>query len=540
MKANTLGIKFPIHDIFYYDGYAGEWILTDRGKEVSTPRIGEDVSVFFKENKSEDSEWIIWCPKHQRYEHPGKGGTKKHCRAKGSCLFFFKPPKVDPLMWCSGVWRWQIRLDSPEADLQIITDYAAVNCKKKFIWSRLQSELVPYIQVASQCSYRANLSQKQVPGYSCPDWMKPDTFPDEIAKRVTEILKYAMPEVHNKNIFIPKFLDYCGTQSSDLEHIVKHPYDIQISYLRRFVGDDFFEDEITSDGAKNYERLCSYLGIHPPASIRKEYMADPYALIMYMWLSKLGFKDINAIRLFLVPPIMDKIRFKSVEFDPERHLIRGFRLPCTHSGMDFVFYVRWMLKNGKEEMPLAKQIVQALSGKWERWQDDMLRMFHEYYPFLSEDTKKLVKRRGISEASHDALVHESFGIELKKSTISYQSPKIHALNSVVGGFEFHVVTDTRELPIIGRKLSNCVASYVDRMLRQQCLIVAASSGNAYQACIELGIAEKDSNGLVERMAVYQCLGRFNRLLKDKAQAACIAWVRQNGLEMRCDDLPLAG
>lgn len=435
----------------------------------------------------------------------------------------------------TGMWRWTILQESLESDIEIAAEWLSVGWEKRFLWKRMRSVLLPAVK-NGRASYRIKLTEEQTPEQCGKEQRYLKVFPPIIANRLLEIIGGGLSLIHNHRVLVPECINARGMRIEDLLRVIQHPNDVHISYLENFLGPRIYEEQFSKDYTDNYPALCTYLGIDPPKSVRKEYLKNPFAIVAYFWLVRLGFKDINAIRLFFCPSVIGRTYFDKVWFDPEYRLIRNFTLPCTYSGMDFVFYVRWMLRNGKDEMPLAKQIVKLLSEKWEYWYDDTLRMFHEYYPFLSEDTKQIIKRRGISGESHDALIHESYCIDMKKVNISYNSPMILRLESIVMGFAFHVVSDTSELPIIGRKLANCVASYANRMLKKQCLIVTASDEEDYQACIEVSVAGKNKEGAIDRLRVVQCLGRFNRRLKGEILNACRQWVHQNKIEIGCMDI----
>ncbi len=532
-------LQYPIRECFYYDAYKGQWFAApeDENDEVNP---ATDVSLIFPalrriDRKPNGEEWVVWCQTHQRYEPWKKDAPDSCCKLKLRHCILDEKPKASAMIRASGLWRWMIIQDSLEGELQIVSEWLSVGWEKKFIWKRMSSVLIPQVKIDS-ASYRVKLSEKETTGNCGHDRRRPPAFPRVLSKRLFAILSESMSLIYKRHILIPQCIDEYGMGINDVWRIVRNPNDVHISYLENFLGKAYYAEHVSQNCIDNYPTICAYLDIDPPKSVRKEYLKDPFSIIVYFWLVRLGFQDINAMRLFFCPAIMGHTNFYNVWFDPEYRLIRNFTLPCTRSGMDFVFYVRWMLRNGKDEMPLAKQIVKLMSERWEQWHDDTLRMFHEYFPFISEDTKQIVKRRGISGESHDALVHESFSVDMKRVNITYQSPMILRLDSVVLGFTFHVVTDTSELPVIGRKLSNCVASYSGSMSKKQCLIVTASDEKDYQACIEVSIAGKNKDGLVDRLRVVQCLGRFNRRLQGDILHACRQWVQQNQIEIGCMDI----
>lgn len=532
-------LQYPVHEAFYYNAWTDQWMPSAAQDVDALPDPDKNVSLIFpaypRSDWARNKQKIVWCPNHQRYESWDKNAPEGCCSLMACHCVLDEVPKKSAIIRASGMWRWTILQESLEGDIEIAAEWLSVGWEKKFLWRRMRPALIPVIKIG-RASYRIKLTEGQTPEQCGREQRYLKVFPPVIANRLLEIISEGLSMIHNHHILVPQCISVHGMKLNDLLRVIKNPNDVHISFLKNFLGQKIYEELFSKNCTDNYLKLCAYLGIDPPNSVRKEYLKNPFAIVAYFWLVRLGFKDINAIRLFFCPSVIGRTYFNAVWFDSENRLIRNFTLPCTHSGMDFVFYVRWMLRNGKDEMPLAKQIVKLLSEKWERWYDDTLRMFHEYYPFLSEDTKQLVKRRGICGDSHDALIHESYGVDMKRVNIDYQSPMILRLDGNILGFTFHVVTDTSELPVIGRKLSNCVASYASSMSKKQCLIVTASDVADYQACIEVSIAGKNKEGLVDRLRVVQCLGRFNRRLQGDILNACRQWVQQNQIEIGCMDI----
>lgn len=531
---------FPIRECFFFDAEKDEWFADEDVSELEFIHSEDEVSLIFPAQKNnswrEDSNKIVWCAKHLKYEPWSRERDDGHCQLQKRHCVLSEAPQDKTMFFATGLWRWIIIQESPNDDLQIIGEWISVKWKKKFIITRMSSVLIPYVAKISQAGYKINLRQRTASEIGMFGRKFKDRIPPDVSKRLREIISQVLSGIFKHYVLLPQCMEKYGLYTSDLQRIAHFPNDVHISYLQRFLGEEYFEENCRDEAADHYPRLCDYLGIAPPDSIRKEYLKDPYSIIVYFWLMRLGFQDVNAIRLFFCDTIMGRTYFGGAYFDPEYRLIRGFRLPCTNSGMDFVFYVRWMLRNGKGEIPLAKQIIKTLAEGWQRWHDDMLKMFHEYYPFLAEETKQIVKRRGLSGESHDVLVHESYAVDMKKINIEYKAQAIQNLNGYFDGLKFHVVTDTAELPIIGRHLSNCVASYADRMVKQRCLIVTASDSRDYQICMEILLDGKNEDGDVKKLRLVQCLGRYNKRLQGDLLLACRRWIVHNQIIIECHDI----
>lgn len=533
-------LLFPIRESFFFDAEKGEWFADENFSEQENTPTGNDVTFIFPANKTDSwqevSDKMVWCSTHCKYELWSREKSEDCCKLNKRHCILSAVPQDKTMIFATGMWRWLIIQESPEDDLQIIAEWLSVKWEKKFIIKRMCSVLIPYVAKVSRAGYKINLSKRTASeiGMFCRRYK--DKIPAAISKRVREIITQVLSVICGHYVLLPQCIEKYGLYTCDLQRIAYFPNDVHISYLQKFLGDEYFEENCKDETTEHYARLCKYLRINPPDSIRKEYLKDPYSIIVYLWLKRLGFQDVNAIRLFFCDTIMGRIYFGCTYFDSEYRLIRGFRLPCTNSGMDFVFYVRWMLRNGKGEMYLAKQIIKTLADGWQRWHDDMLKMFHEYYPFLSEETKQTVKKKGLSGESHDVLIHESYAVDMKKFTVEYKSPTIQNLNGRFDGLNFHVVTDTAELPIIGRHLSNCVASYADSVVKKRCLIATASDNKDYQICMEILLEGKNEEGFVKKLRLVQCLGKYNKRLTGDLLINCRRWIVHNRIIIDCNDI----
>ena len=531
---------FPIRESFFFDAEMDEWFADENVSNIEILPDKDDISLIFPSKKNdsrqEESGKIVWCAKHLKYETWSRGASDNHCKLQRRHCVLNSAPKARTMIFATGVWRWLIIQESLEADLQIIAEWLSVKWEEKFIITRMSSVLIPYIEKVSQAGYKINLSQRTAFEIGLFVHKYKDKFPTNVAKRLRDIITQDLSAIFGHYVLLPQRIEKYGLYTRDLQRIVNCPNDVHISYLQSFLGKEFFDKNCRNEESNHYVALCDYLRISPPDSIRKEYLKDPYSIIVYLWLKRLGFQDINAIRLFFCDTIMRRTYFGGSYFDPEYRAIRGFSLPRTYCGADFVFYVRWMLKNGKGEMTLAKQIIKAVTDGWQRWHDDMLRMFHEYYPFLAEETKKIVKKRGLSSESHTALVYESYEVNLKRVTIDYKSPMIKNLNGFFDGLNFHVVTDTTELLVIGRHLSNCVASYASSVAYRHCLIVTASDSKDYQICMEILLEGKNEDGFVKKLRLVQCLGKYNKRLQGDLLMVCRRWIVQNRIIIDCKDI----
>lgn len=534
-KVIIIDIKqcFPINKNFFLDAENGVWLADETVGDNEIFPDADNVSLIFPVEKVKldwkEARKMVWCNVHGKYEFWGRKGDI-YCKLKKRCCFLNEVPHDRAMFLASGLWRWLLIQEKPDAEIQIIAEWLRVKWKKKFIFTKMRSIFVPYVIKPYRVGYKINLQQKKLVeqglfGRKCWDYI-----PAEIAKSLIDIMTMDLTKIYGHYVLIPQFLKKSGMYINDLYCILNFPNDVHIGFLQKFLGKEYFTKNCLDGASEHYTAVCKYLDIKPPDGIRKEYLKNPYAIVIYFWLIRLGFQNINAIRLFFCDGIMFRTYFSDAYFDPKYRTVYRFYLPCNYSKIDFAFYVRWMLKNGKSEMQLARQITKILTKGWEIWHDDILRMFHEYYPLLADETKKLVKRRCLSSEVHDALAHESYAINMQQIIVEYKSPIILQLNENFAGLKFHVVTDTTELPIIGRHLSNCVTSYAKKIVNKECLIVTASDEADYRICMEIRLEKKNEDGLVEKLKLVQCRGKYNKCLEGELFFACSQWLEHNQID----------
>ena len=108
--------------------------------------------------------------------------------------------------------------------------------------------------------------------------------------------------------------------------------------------------------------------------------------------------------------------------------------------------------------------------------------------------------------------------------------EVYALNGVIGEVSFRVIDQMAELADIGSAMSNCVASYMDAVVRWRTIIAVGMIGKEYKICIELRPKTKDEKNQPIAFACYQALGRFNRKLEGVERAAYRTWIKEKGIE----------
>lgn len=546
MDAESRVIACGLDRAFRYDLFSDSWIEdAELAGDIISEKTLEALPVSLIEEGYRDR-WTnnvrpgLWCKKHMDYENIDMTAkqTEKGCKLDKLHVVMKKSLSGVSILGEYVPFRWRVRQAEGDDWLKISADVLYIRSEEKFIWRRMKTIRIPKLSLR-YIEYSLNMKtteKKCLPadtlGYWCTDGYSfnvEQAIPNVVIKAGLEKLQQTAKELFGKSFILNEHnWDY-----GSLWEAVENPYDINICWLKKFLNVKY-DDIVSRDCSDNYQAVCKYLEIDPPKSIKKLYLDRPFTLIFYTWLTRLGFTDINAIRLFFAPKIMRRIGFGGVKFNAEDHLIYNFTLPFIYSGMDFVFYVRWMINNGKDEMALAKQLMRFLLEVWCRDYDDMLRMFHAYYPFISEETKQLVKRRGICAETHDELAHEINNIDIKNCQIHY-SPEVLALNSYTRGYTFCIVENTMELPQIGRAMHNCVAAYSSNVKSGNTIIAYAKDEEDIQACIEIRVGKRNNEVV---LAIVQALGKYNRYLNGSALLACREWAENNNIQICTNQLNL--
>ena len=524
----------PVDELFTFDYKQNAWVKqADFWQDKRKLKAKNVTLIFYNSGKSfgldyEDHIYIMWCDKHQAYERYQENGiTENGCRPN---YFQFYADDIHPrhpsVLGKSLPIFWHVKQSKIDEALEVTVQTLKIKLLKAIKESDNDIIYAPTIELGKVFSYTffpATKTYKAIPASVNRRWGVDFCVPWPVVYKVQSCLRNTMSRLTGRNVLLPE--NETIRQWTDLWHVIEHPEDVHICYLQDFFG--YAYEVLFFKGKNHYELTCKVLNIKPPKSIRRYYLQNPYAILLYTWLTRIGFKDINAIRIFMNS--MYYHCMDSVRLNIKTGKMHNCSLPCASSGMDFVFYVRWMLLRGKEEMPLARQLDKLMREGWTRLYDDMLHMFHLYYLVLPEQTKELVKRRGICLDTHNALAYDTTFVNVVAKTIQYND-EVYALNFKIGDVNFRVIDNMAELAGVGRAMSNCVASYMDRVLQLDVIIAVGMIGEEYKICIELRPKTKNKQGQPVTFACYQALGRFNYDLYGNEKTAYKIWIKEKNIE----------
>lgn len=310
----------------------------------------------------------------------------------------------------------------------------------------------------------------------------------------------------------------------------ERPFDLQIVYLKAFIGRDF-EQQFPFAEKDCYTRLCRYLDVQPPKSVRRAYTYNPYAILWYLFFRKWGIEDPRYWQPFLrLDNCISGVRLDRFVYDREnKQIVYGDRYN-RRRWEKVEWYLRWVL-NQLGTKKFCRHLLILSKRPLDSWQYDMIEGLWEYHDRLPVELSAVVLKEGLTECIHDMLSAAINGLQQgKQNEWLHYNKTIQALECQIAGFEFHLVHETAELFRIGVALRNCVATYRERVLAGESIILTMKKAGVYSACLELN----------REKAVVQVLGKCNARLHGEALQICRYWVQVMGLSVLTDQLDDAG
>lgn len=218
-------------------------------------------------------------------------------------------------------------------------------------------------------------------------------------------------------------------------------------------------------GSDVYNEWCRHYHFKSFPALRKEFETRPGVLREFQRLRDWGFRDVNVM--------MDAIK---------RYPLGGLSDHCK-------LFVEQSLKKRPERATMRAIFKDPRLDAYKR--NDLARMFSSYYEELAPQDREGVLRHGFTKYNHDLLAKVISRLHNPNRTFVYAKEEL-ALEEEGGrglaageGYEFRLPKDSYTLSDVGAALHNCVASYRDRVLRKNCLIVYALWRGRYALCIEV-------------------------------------------------------
>lgn len=317
-----------------------------------------------------------------------------------------------------------------------------------------------------------------------------------------------------------------------------HPFDWNISVFRSFLGEKVYKKLFPREQKDNFRPLCAYLGIHPTKSLRRAYGKNPYAILWYLLLKRIGVTDLNLIQKFYafdkdiagIPfsharwmdgkiEIVDDYG-RIMEDDNDLGLLWGYGGRYI-SWPAIEYYLHWVKKN-KNERAMANEFYRLAKRGITQEMSDTMTQFKMYEDKMPLTLRWRLLKHGLTHEMHDLISEAVLSWEMKEENKAVEyPPEDQTLEASIGDYVFRLVKQTKELSSIGRKMHNCVASYRKRVLSHQSMIVTARRDGEYAICIELD----------DKHVMQQAYAPHNKYLSGDALAACLIWVKLNEIRV---------
>ena len=317
---------------------------------------------------------------------------------------------------------------------------------------------------------------------------------------------------------------------------VIRPFDLNIVFLKKFLRDfitdekrnDIFDKVFPYEQKDNYRKFCKMLEIKPPKSLRKAYTFNPYSIIWYMIFRQWGIEDINLIQKFLyLDRNICSISLRDLCYERTNNKVVCLADDFAEKWEAVELYCQWLMDRNKIKRMLNWLYDVSTGNALSDMQWDILRSFHDYFNNLSDEVKDRLLRDGLTKYVHDAIGAEitSFSQNLSHHKI-YYSDEILKYECRINQYEFRLVRNTAILPKLGAAFNNCVASYRQRVLSHETIIMYLTEGNEYLACIEINRNHR----------IVQALGKYNKKLYDQVGRLVSFWADMNNLNVTKIDL----
>lgn len=462
----------------------------------------------------------IYCIKHRDFEHIEEcdgyvAKTDTGCTLE-CCAIPQSIPKDKETYWAPMYWR--IRQEKPNCPVRVSAGFAITNMRHEL----LDWRYMDYSYQLREGGFWITFDKKD--GFTSPH----ELFRKEGVILPDVVMDVILDRLRDNAAFIYGFRPSILSRMQGLQKIfafLDRPLDLNISYLRKFIGEDF-DKLFPCDATDNFRSLCEYLGIHPSKSLRKAYTFNPYAVVWHMLLRQFGVHDVNLIQQFygfdngIANFFLSKfVYFKENGLVGRQAEDEAYRWKCVE------FYYRWILANRGEKVFVHRLLKMTQDGVSDSEQE-AIENFYAYYRSLSPSVKDEILEHGMTSRIQQVIEKEIARIEDGGMTFHY-SPDEIAYEDSVAGFSFRLVPDTKELYEIGRIMHNCVGDYREDITCGESLLITASVNGDYCACLEI------QNG-----SIIQAKAPYNERLSDDIGRVICYWSILHKLEIDTEDIEM--
>lgn len=281
---------------------------------------------------------------------------------------------------------------------------------------------------------------------------------------------------------------------------------------------------------RTFDYMMAVLEVKPTQLLRKTFLKNPYSVYGWIYLMKLGFKDLNIIN-----EVITRENFSSFLWD--------YDFKDYKSTADLIF--AWQRSWSYEFVEVYKDIFserKLVSLLDSAYRDDnsfdafvMFLKIHKNVNFSEDDRKKILhegfteyNQRLINRIKNEIYIpmfYNSDG-ECREENIEFNYlEKDKELECEIDGYEFHLASGSRQLLEISHEMCNCVGHLYQEKARNRNSIImyCSSSIRKYEACIEL------VPNIKEIYLLTQCYGFGNSRVGEDVRNACNKWISKNSI-----------
>ena len=294
----------------------------------------------------------------------------------------------------------------------------------------------------------------------------------------TEITQVAFEEIFNYATrffgFRPNVsqfaLDHVTENWEILTRFVERPLDMNLTYLKKFLPKNFNAD-FPRDSQDNFEKVCEILEIQPSEELQKEYIENPFVLILQKIMEKLGFKSHDAIFLFHDCNFENffgcDLKLDSTDHFPDEMLIE---------------FVEWAIEE-IGELETAKLLRNACEN-WDSSATDIIEMWESIVDTDQLDELKAIFFDGFSEENRNALAAFLIRKKISKGSTLFYTRQERSLQDQLGDLEFRLPYDVDELFDISSALKIAMREYVKMTLARKTHLMAVKREDQFVALVE--------------------------------------------------------
>lgn len=433
--------------------------------------------------------------------------------------------------------RWRIFRSSPMEPLTLIGDVAVFSPQRGREWKKLSLTVSPRTREtrASRCRIRTD-----------PDTIWEGAWTDALNAwdgmggeiDIPPIVADAVLEALREGTFLvegirPSVLSGI-TGKAKIMAFIRRPFDLNVVFLKDFLcmSDTEFDSIFPYEEKNIYQRICRYLNIRPPKSLRRAYTFNPYAIVWFMLFLQWGVRDINFMHPFFLldvrigPAYIHQFRYDRSTGRVESTDAENWDMNCEWEAFDR--YCQF-LKRTKGERAMMRWLYRYSSRDYlSREQQDTIEAVFEYGQFFPEDVMERLRKDGLTGQVH-CLVSQAVAYISMQEDPDFElpcDPLCLEAECDVNEYRFRLIHNIGDLIDAGIELQNCVASYQRRIMNGQSSIFVVRKSDKWIACIELNRARQ----------IVQALGPKNKRLVDDSLEVCRLWAKFYQFPIATSDL----